>query len=284
MILPDDNSITLADGNDALALDHTDRPAPTIDAVLAFLPGWARENAAPIRDAILAAYAAMGNLAWARIGQAVGRLASPRDADGAWLDQEWGELLKRPRAAGEIDPPYRARLLAQPEIISPNAIQAAALAILTRFTEIAPEFVEPAVDGIYYAPADPNSGCPWTAFWQSTSRRLWADYPESVNRTVGARWVAANAVPEFWIGIVGGNNEQIMYFVPVVIAQDPAHDADLDFFGAVPPSGAWFASDARFLASADGAMAEQIITDVESRRGAGVRWMLFIDPLLGSAL
>lgn len=284
MIIPDDDSLTLDPSDDELVLDHSDRPAPTLDDVLAMLPGWAREDVAPIRDALLQAYGAQANHAWAHIGQTVEQLASPRLAEGRWLDDEWGALLQRPRAPSESDGDYRARLLATPLILTPNAIENAVRAIVERFTQTPIELAEPAVDEIFFAPADPNSGCPWTAFWQSTTQRLWADYPESLNRTVGARWTYANSVPEFWIAIPGGDDVGCMYFSSAGLDLTGASDALIDFWGAVPTPSAWGAADERFFALSDGTVADQVLVDVESRRMCGVRWMLFIDPLLGAAL
>jgi hypothetical protein len=179
VILSDDRSIDL--DAEAFVVDDSDPPAWTIDELLAFLPSWAREADAPIRDALLEAVRAMAQLLWSRIGQFAAQLQSPRFAEGVWLDA-WGELKKLPRAPNETEGEYRARLLSLPDGITPNAIRAAVESIREAFTLLPVVVLEPAIDIMFAAPLD----SPWFCFAQPDDRRLWGDDPDRP----GATWSA----------------------------------------------------------------------------------------------
>lgn len=271
MKLPPTNSITLAPTNAEAVLDRSDPPAPTLDDVIALLPTWVQEIETPVRDAALSAIAAMANRTWARIGQSIARMQTPRNASGPWLDV-WGELLKRPRSPGEEDPPYRARLLEQPELISPNAIRDAVETIVAAAIITPPVVMEPATECLFFCSEDPAA--PWASWFQGETVRLWGLYPDDPYPYVGAYIGTETQLPEFWIYIATNTGDDLFFLASEV------DDAPV-FLGSEPGATAYL--DPAFFEQASSGLDLTIVTDVESRKMAGVRWWMFIDPALVNA-
>jgi hypothetical protein len=284
MLLPEDNSLPLPQGND-LCLDRNYQILPTLDDALALLPAWARQLESPVRDALLAAWRAMANALQSAIGQRFARVTSPRSSDGKWLE-EWGEIHHRAKVPGELEGAYRARLLEQGDVVSPNAIKAVVDALVAEVSPIAPVYLEPATDAIFWSTPD----SPWTAFWQPQSTRLWADYPDNINPTVGAYWAPAigqygTETPGFglfWIVLPGDASagEPQMYWQPN--DGGPAGTQwgnliyDPSFF---MPLG----SEVGFVFSSDTPLLERVRSSVEPIHGGGVLWMAFGDPGITTA-
>lgn len=311
MILPPDNSLFLPAGNDQLILDVTDRPAPTLDDVIALLPEWAQQIESELRDAVMGMVGDLANFQWARFGQAIARHQSPLFADGQWLDY-WGKLLRRPRVANEDGGSYRARLLSVPDRISPNAIQRAVRADVTAVGGTPPAFEEPAADGPFISRVSPQS--PWSAWIQPSNGRLWATYPDNVTcRTPGAYIVPAigttqcgSAPPTtisgalFYVILAGAGLQSRFVgpipfpttadpWIPLVTPQTPAviptvAPYDGGFISQVAPDlTKWGHADTAFAAPAGESLGAQVISDVEFRKAAGVSWALIVDPLLPKA-
>lgn len=269
MKLPTGNTITLAPTNEEVVIDSSDPHVPTLDDVIALLPGWAKALEGPVRDAVLGAFAAIANRAWARAGQAIGRLQTPRNADGPWLD-EWGALMKRPRAY-EGDPAYRARLLSHPAEITPDAIRNAVTAIVSAVLATPAIVIEPTIDCMFVCSGDPAAAA-WTSWVQPPGVRLWADYPDNPYPFVGAYVAPTYELPEFWVVMVtDGTATDDAAFVATVADLSPT------FVGrstdASPP----------FVALAQSGVGEQVISDVNARRAFGIRWWLWVDPGLARA-
>jgi hypothetical protein len=266
--LPADNRLALAPGNDQLVLDRSDRPAPTREALLALAPSWVREAEGPVRDAVLDALAAQANLTWARVGQALAQAASPRNAAGVWLDA-WGEFLHRPRVAGEGDGPLRARLLTQPDVVTPSAIRGAVERLVAEATAVPAVAMEPAVDAVFAAPVVST----WSCFAQPATARLWPEDPSRPGERWGV-WSTPVAGALFWVVLPA----ELAEGEPLAYAEPAPGDAAGDSFAA-PAAGAW-----AFAFAATTSLFDRVIGEVEPRRGGGVAWMMFNDPLLFAAV
>jgi hypothetical protein len=282
--LPTGSTLELDETSADLVIDRTDPVAPSDADVLALLPAWARQADAPIRDAIVAAFRAIANRAWAQVGQILERFASPRFAEGAWLDSLWGELLKRSRTSSETDGEYRARLLGTSEIVSPTAIRTAIDRIVRDGVISPPAFLETATDAMFLAPGD-GSTVEWGAWWQPRTKRLWAKYGDNPNRTIGAYIVpgptAAGWRAEFFVVLPGTGTagEPCMSLGTF----DPSWPVDPDHDFLAPGDGSTVEWGA-FLFEAGESLLERVRSDVESRRAAGVVWLGFYDPLLDAAV
>lgn len=284
MRLPPDNSIRLAPVNTDLVLDRSVMPLADLADALALLPAVVRDQDSALRDALLTAWAAQARLLWARSGRVLAQLATPRDAAGAWLD-ELGETQHRRRAPGEDDPAYRARLLNPPDVVSPAAVDGAVAALVAEVSPLHAAVLEPATDAVFLqtaanaAAADQDLWCAW---WQPASNRLWADYPDNPNPFVGAYWtsVQSMSVPEFWVVVpqgVGDDSDGV-YALPLSSGLDP------DFLAPAVYPAAWAATDARFWADRPDSLMDRLLSEVEQRRAGGVRWLMFPDPFLATAV
>lgn len=156
MNLPKGDTILLPK-TDTLAIDSSE-PVVTLDTLsvreqmLFLLPSAFRRGEMVDRDSVLAMEAAINNEQWTRTSILMATKQSPRFCEGTDLDW-WGVVLGRPRALGEFDPSYRARLLQRPAVITPEAIKAAVGAAVAQFPPAKVFYVEPAIDEIYVAPA-----------------------------------------------------------------------------------------------------------------------------------
>lgn len=106
----------------------TEQPLRDRDAALALFPLWMRESESAVRDAVADAAVVAFNRQASRLA-AHAAASSPAFATGARLDFV-GQGLGIPRAEGETDAAYRARLLASDERATPAAILAAIDAIV----------------------------------------------------------------------------------------------------------------------------------------------------------
>lgn len=276
MNLPDENDLELPAEFD-WCLDRNDQILPTLDAALELLPAWAREPDSDVRDALLSAWRDMANFVQAKVGHLLGAIATPRHAEGLWL-AEFGDLYHRPKAPGESQGEYRARLLDQGDVVSPNAIKAAVDALVAKVSPIAPVYLEPATDAAFWAPIEG----PWSAFWQPTNLRLWAVYPDNINPTVGAYWVPDVEYALFWIILPGDPSagELQVYYQPddagPAGTQWPTLINDPSF---VMPIGA----ETGFIFDSDTPLLEQIRSTVEPIRGDGVIWAAYGDAGIAGA-
>ena len=261
------NTLTLASTNGEIVLDASDLPARTTDDLLEFLPSWAREPVAPIRDAWLEMVRSVAQLAWARIGQSASRLISPRFAEGTWLDA-WGDLKKVARRYDEDDGPYRARLLAVVSAITPNAIRAAIAAAAASITTQPVVLLEPAIDSMFTAPLTST----WNCFVQPATARLWGSDPDRV----GVAWGPYTFDPVMTARIVvavadgAGSLDPVAYSTALSTAMT---SADTSFSA---PTGAAYA----FVFSRTDSLLELLVAAVDSLRAGGVGFTLFTDSAL----
>lgn len=242
MKLPSDGTtITLT--SEPLVLDVNDPPAPSADSLNKLLPPSRQDGTGVMFLAVLEMVRAGLNIVWSRAGIALNAQRSPAFADGLEL-RAWGARLKRPQIVGETEPQYRARLLTPFKVITPAAIKEPVTALVAEVTNIAPVFLEPAVDACFCAPTTFAAGAPnWSSFQQPATRRLWALDESRPGVKYGAYVVPATLPPQFWVIVPeAGDDSQAPHTMPTTSAQiaDP-----VDFLNsaalawkALPISGA----------------------------------------------
>jgi len=261
VILPPDDSIVLPASDDGnIVIDKTNPTVSlaagstvttsTLADLLSLLPGAFRGGSSAIRDTLLQTWGEMANAMWARASFVLEAQQSPRFADTSWLDV-WGDIFKKARLAAEDDPTYRARLLAPVDVVTPNAIKPAVIAIAQQYTQLAPVFFE-TVDAAFCGPAttsdavvknsnndsssstygtQPQHGVlpPWQTWTQpqlgasttnqtvvaSRSRRLLANYPDK-----------ASNPPVYTVPAVGA-----IFFI--VLQSDSNDDSQMPFCNTV---------------------------------------------------
>lgn len=276
MRLPPDNRLTLT-LDDPFVLDGADASALTDDDVLALLPAWVRRANSRVRDALIRQARRYWQWVHNRNGFVLNALRTPRHASGQRLDAH-GKRKRRPRAPGESDAAYRERLLSQPEVITPNAIRGAARAIVRAERAVDPVVIEAATEGVFAG----TTTSPWIAFAQHRgSAPLWGLYPDNVITTVGA-WlptVQQSLGPAFVVLLEGAVNSGVDIMFVMTADADPDLFAASSHVGDASAPVAW-----AFMPSAERPLEQRVIADIESRRGGGVVWVLFIVPNLGGAL
>lgn len=277
MRLPLDNSLTLTD-SDPFVLDANDASALTDDEVLKLLPAWVRAVDTRLRRALVRHARAFWQFTHNRAGFALNALRSPRNASGNTLDAH-GERKRRPRAPNESDALYRERLLAHPEVITPDAITASVRALVRAERPTDPAIIEPATEGFFVG----SASSPWLCFAQQRGQRpLWGVFPDNPITQVGA-WLPTlrqSLGPCFVVILEGDLNSEseAMYALP---AGTPLPDVETAsrFVRNVGSGLAW-----GYTLPVQASLEQRVLTDVESRRGGGVVWVLYIEPNLGGAL
>lgn len=134
-----------------------EQPLRDRDAALALLPEWMRESDSVARDAIAdACVVAFNRQASALAAHATS--SSPQFATGSRLDLVGSHL---PRAVGEDDEEYRARLIEADEMPTPRSILAAIDRILAPITTAQAYYVERPNDDAFLHTKDPGTttGC-----------------------------------------------------------------------------------------------------------------------------
>jgi len=281
MKLPSDNSITLPALNQStLVADATDPPVPfALADLLRYLPEWARAGDAQVRDAMALAYAEMARLAWAQFSRRLNSQRTARHAAGPWLSEHGAELHIQ-RAPGESEPAYRERLLAGLDRITPAAIIAAVDGLaIPEIAPLRPFYQEPANDGFFlgYTDGSGDQIGDWSCFWQDLTQ-IYLGWDTVAPDPWIVRGIYYEAAPSN--GIFGA-------FFRVILPVDTDPDADGVFLTAAFDEFTFFTSaldEFNFYQRPVDPLTGRIISAVESRRLAGVRWELVIDPLLSSAV
>lgn len=300
MLLPDDNSLVLVDDNDSFIVDGSEPPAKTIDDVRALLPAYAREgDDTAMRAAVLGGWRAASNFVWARTGLVLSAQRTPRHASGPALDA-WAPFYGRRRAPGEIDGPYRARLLTAVDMVTPAAIKAAVDTLVAQFTTQAATYLEPvAGDAMFMGPAtnaDPpkpnanvtsNTVPPWQAFIQPGAGRLWAHYPDRPAGTKTGAYIVPVGGARFWIVLPGlpGDGTTAPHTMP--LATPATLLGPMDFIQGVAGvsgphqsvvAGAPFGGYQGFLPRAATSLIDAVCDEVEQRKAGGVTSSILFDP------
>jgi hypothetical protein len=265
---------------DPLVVDRSNPPVRTLQDAISLLPGVAQEAEGPVRDAVLQMIRKTANALWARAGRVLSALVSPRFAVGTWLD-DWGNLLKRRRRPLETDGEYRARLMSTMDMLTPAAIRRTLDAIYAGEPFRRPVMMEPATDWIFCQDADTDSA--WLAYVQGQDARLWADYPDNPNPHCGVMACYADNPAEFWVICPGDAllDETAAFAVhEATVDEDEDDPVWVDHVSDETPL--WVDLDLRFADPVEN-LIDKVLSEIEARRAAGVRWVLWIDPLLENA-
>lgn len=230
--LPSTDTLALDPSDDGpLVVDRVGPLWQTLDDLKVLLPAVLRNGTSNLRDAWLQTWGQEALGAQATVGFTFEAQASPRYAEGLWLDA-WGNLLGRRRTPGESDQDFRARLMTTPDLVSPAAIKSAVNNIVAAAGALPVIYNEPAVDQAYCGPSttsdptNPNSEQQtigslqtWFAFTQpliplsgvatpnqtvyyAQNLRFWANY----NGVTGNTNIGAFSAPlgaSFWIIVQG---------------------------------------------------------------------------------
>lgn len=239
IILPSDDSIALDASDDGpLVVDRVGPIWQVLNDLLQLIPAVLRSGSSVLRDAWLQTWGQAALVAQSRFGFVLEAQASPRFAEGLWLDA-WGALLGKPRAMSEVDSDYRARLMTGVDLVSPTAIKTAVNAVLAAAGSIPVIYNEPAVDQAFCGPAttsdpiNPNSKQQvivspqvWHAF---TQPQIPLNGVAGINQTI---YYAQNL--RFWADYTGltGNTKIGAFSAPLgagfwIIAQAPIGDDGL---------------------------------------------------------
>lgn len=275
MRLPDDNTLTLTD-DDPFVLDMNDASALTDNDVLALLPAWVRSVNTRLRRALVTQARGFWQYVHNRTGFALNALRTPRHASGELLNAH-GERKRRPRAPHEGDAAYRERLLSHPEVITPDAITAAVRALVRAERPTDPAVIEPASEGFFVA----SVSSPWLCFAQQRGQRpLWGVFPDNPIVQVGA-WLPTvrQSLGACFVVIIEGDLNSEGDALYAMRAPPVFVEAASLFVGSVGAGVTW----GHTLPLAP-ALEQRVLTDVESRRGGGVVWVLYVEPTLGGAL
>lgn len=275
MQLPRDNGLELDPGNDEV-LDAGAPIALTDEDVLRLLPAWVRRSPTRLRDAVVQTARRFWTRVQRRIGRVLGALQSPRHATGFALAAH-GEVRQRPQAPGEGEPAYRERLLVRPQKITPNAMRSAVTALVLARTPIPPVLFEPATEGVF---VQAEWSQEWMCFYQPVDGPiLWAEMPD--NAIPAGAWVGpeADVTRPVFVVYVQGPLYELDPDITLYNEHDSVAGLEGAFAGADTGPVAW-----SFVGSEEPPLVEQVLREVEARRGAGVLWWMVVVPDLGGAL
>lgn len=277
MRLPADNSLTLDNAN-TLCVDDGSLVAMSDAEVLMLCPAWVRAASSVVRDGVLRALRRYWLAVQRAVGAAFAAVQSPRSADGLRLDAH-GERRKRPRVPHESDASYRARLLVNPRVITPEAITVAVAELVRATMPVDPVVFEPAMEGFFIqSETDVEAGtAAWSCFVQSEEGALlWAEMPDNPVRA--GVWVSDEPVTQpLFVVLVDGaamGADDTCFALPEGSVVQSAYD----YWGA---EGAPFGG---YVSSADVPLLDSVVREVELRRAAGVLWWLHVVPNLRGAL
>ena len=262
----------------------------TQDDVLAVLPAFVRKSdEAPVRDALVVALLAI----LTRHRQLSGYSAAQCDitrATGIYLESLCREhgVFKQP---GETDDQLRARALTTPDLVTPEAVLAAASTILSPFTAVGAQYAESALDRWFVH----DGSAAWHSFVgaqpQYFARLCRADAAANggfvrPSSEIGGAWAFADQNGRFFV-----------LRVPVLTGLAQAH-AFVAAAVSSPPGLASFVADGSNAGGSEAAGAlgmfvyaspstalgvyQAIVNAVSRIKGHGVRWLLIADARLGA--
>ena len=258
--------------------------------VLSVLPAFVRKSdAAPVRDALAAALLAI----LTRCRQLSGYAAAQCDitrATGIYLESLCREhgVFKQP---GESDDQLRARALTAPDLVTPEAILAAANTILSSFTAAGAQYAESALDRWFVH----DGSARWHSFVGAQPQYLARLYPADAaanggyarpSSEIGGAWAFADQNGRFFVlrvPVLTGLAEAHAF-----VSADASSPADLASFVAdgsnASGSEAAGALGMFVYASPSTALSvyQAIVNAVSRIKGHGVRWLLIADARLGA--
>lgn len=269
-------------------MPDSDSPTPLpvngVSDVLAILPSFLRpDDPAPVRDAILAALTTLCCTIqdWAEYAAAQ---ADVLRATGAYEDQIGGERGSLRASLGNED--YRALILSPPAVVSPQAIVAAANAVLAPFTSVQAQYCESWGDRAFFFDQAQPAGAPLCFFYdETTGVSLSPDYPDRLYASEGALnggTAIANrepGAPRFFSDDVG---RLFLLRLPDLSSVD-AQDSPI--YNELQPNAFYVGTVYTSYLTSDpitsSALYANIINAVERVRGQSMRWILLVDANLG---
>lgn len=231
-------------------------PSPTVDGgelvvhsdldVLALLPVEVRRVlSAPVRDALAAALTAILLEYQVRSTQGAA-LGDILRATGSSLDG-LAEDYDRYRQPGETDPQLRARILSLDAMVTPDALLDVVNAIIEPFDDIRAKYFESELDGWFVH--DGATDYAWDSFVFDDTAQASPRYPDRL-----------------YVGDAAENSGVALESREVLGAWAFADDLGRYFVLRLPDL-----SDEIFAV---------IVATVELLKGQGMRWQLYVDPLL----
>jgi hypothetical protein len=249
-------------------LDGGDLPVVSRDDVLAVLPAFVRKaDSAPVRDALFAALHWILLKYQERAGYAATQCDIAR-ATGIYLEGlcEDRGVYRQP---GETDHALRARALTTPDLVTPEAILAAANAILGPHTRIKAQLAESLLDRWFVH----DGSAKWHSFVGANPQYLVRLYPDDAvandgfvrpGSRIGGAWAFSDRIGRYFVlrvPVLGGGHA----FVPRAHVFGGGHRAGLFLFkNAAEALGVYGA----------------IVNAVERIKAHSIRWALVADPSL----
>lgn len=263
------------------------------DVLAVFPPEVRRASTAPVRDALVAAFAEIQKEYQRRARQAAALSDVLRSTEthlaGLASDHE---VFKQP---GEDDEALRLRLLGVPDLVTPTAILAAVNAILAPRTNKQAKYFESELDGLFVT----DGAAAFDSFVYNDTSGASPHYPDRLYADDatenGGDVIASREVLGAWVF----GDELGRYFVlrvPPLEAVDDDGSYVVDALATSAESAMMFIADGSDTAGAesDGSVTSFIFTDqalsdelyativsvVELLKGQGIRWQAYVDPLL----
>ncbi len=272
-------TLPLAPGD---VLNSGDLPVRDVDDVKAILPQpYAGPETAVVRDALCDGITA-GQQEWqARAGYAAAQ------ADIGRSTEEFLQGLANDRGfakiEGETNTALRTRVLAVPDLVSPENIIAAVKALLAPFTSIEPQYMESVLDRFFIT----DGTLDWHSFiGQSPSyptRFYTDDEPQNGNKSIPNRSPGGARIFQDSIG------RHFIIRVPDISPIDEARAAVFDGTQVADEDLGLFVGDGTSALNSSfiggnvptaQTLYQSIVDKVEAIHGHSVRWQLFIDPEL----
>ncbi|HEY2509819.1 MAG TPA: hypothetical protein VGI39_03155 [Polyangiaceae bacterium] len=263
-------------------------PVVRIEDVLAVVPSFLRpDDDAPVRDAILAAILALC-LSCQDWAQWASDQASALAANGAYLDaagEEQGQIRN-----GDLDPAYRARILAPPSVVAPTALLTAANAVLAPYTAVGCKYAESQDDRLFWRLEDGSTTGPFGYLYFDGSVPQSPDYAD--------RYYESEAAQNGGVGYPGREPGSGLLFddtvgrwfllrAPDLTSIDgedtPVYDTPQpnDFYVGTTAAGS-FTSYVLADAATSSAIYGALINVIDRLKGQSIRWSLVVDPNLTS--
>jgi hypothetical protein len=275
----------------------TQLPVNDVSDVLAILPTFLRpDDPAAVRDGILAALTMLCCTIqeWAEYAAAQ---ADALRATGAYEDEIGSERSALRGSLGNED--YRALILSPPDVVSPEAVIAAANAVLKPFTSVQAQYCESWSDRACFFDATwgitggAYNGEPLCYFYDEADTPRSPDYADRLyasEGTLNGGTAIANREPgaarffDYADDVVG----RIFFLRVPDLSSVDAQDSPI--YNELEPNAFYIGTGAAgsyttYLTNdptTSSAIYANIVNAVERVRGQSMRWTLFVDVELGS--
>lgn len=255
-------------------LSFSEAPVQTSDDVLETYSIEIREQeSAPVRDAIVAGQTALHGEYQRNSTEAAYR-SSVLYATGNDLDV-LGADRRVYRQVGELDPAYRTRILAIPDVVTPEAVINAVNAILDNYTDKVAQYFEQ-LDGFFVSDGSPDWFC-GVLDGETLSEPLYHAsrfYDELTDRSPGACRVFDD---------VKGR-----VFVIRIPDLAPVDDSTASVFTTTGEIGMYvgdgsFVENGSFInvfSDTEFQIYQSIANTVDQIKGHGIRWVGLVDPII----